>query len=161
MSDVFRVHVNESFQLQINKQDALNLNTSQNLDGSHHILLNHQSYRAEIIDSDFNKKIYKVKINNNEYKVNIFNDLDILIESMGFTSKSTKSVHSILAPMPGLILEINVQVGQTIKENESLLILEAMKMENIIASPRDGTIKSLAVGKGDAVLKNQLLIEFE
>jgi biotin carboxyl carrier protein len=63
--------------------------------------------------------------------------------------------------MPGLILEINVVVGQTVKENDPLLILEAMKMENSFLSPRDGVIKSIAVIKGDAVDKGQLLIEFE
>ena len=85
----------------------------------------------------------------------------MLIESMGFTTKSTNTVQYILAPMPGLILEINIRVGQEIKENDTLLILEAMKMENIITSPRHGIIKSITINKGDAVQKNQLLIEFE
>jgi biotin carboxyl carrier protein len=73
----------------------------------------------------------------------------------------TKQVNAIKAPMPGLILEINVVVGQTVQENDPLLILEAMKMENSFLSPRDGVIKSIAVTKGDAVDKGQLLIEFE
>jgi biotin carboxyl carrier protein len=62
--------------------------------------------------------------------------------------------------MPGLILEISVVVGQTVKENDSLLILEAMKMEIVFLSPRDGIIKSISVGLGDTV-DRQLLIEFE
>jgi biotin carboxyl carrier protein len=48
-----------------------------------------------------------------------------------------------------------------VKENEQLLILEAMKMENSILSPRDGIIKSISVAKSQAVDKGQLLIEFE
>jgi biotin carboxyl carrier protein len=72
----------------------------------------------------------------------------------------TKQINAIKAPMPGLILEISV-VGQTVKENDSLLILEAMKMENSFLSPRDGIIKSISVILGDAVDKGQLLIEFE
>jgi biotin carboxyl carrier protein len=63
--------------------------------------------------------------------------------------------------MPGLILDINVKIGQKVKEDDPLLILEAMKMENVLTSPRDGIIKSISVSKGDAVNKNQLLIEFE
>ena len=63
--------------------------------------------------------------------------------------------------MPGLILEIFVDVGQVVKENEVLLILGAMKMENSFLSPREGTIKSVLVSVGDAVVKGQLLIEFE
>jgi biotin carboxyl carrier protein len=73
----------------------------------------------------------------------------------------TKQINAIKAPMPGLILEISVVVGQTVKENDSLLILEAMKMENSFLSPRDGIIKSISVILGDAVDKGQLLIEFE
>jgi biotin carboxyl carrier protein len=63
--------------------------------------------------------------------------------------------------MPGLILEIHVQTGQEVNEDDPLLILEAMKMENVITSPRDGIIKSITVKKGETVDKNQLLIEFE
>jgi biotin carboxyl carrier protein len=63
--------------------------------------------------------------------------------------------------MPGLILEISVSIGQEVKENDPLLILEAMKMENSFLSPRDGIIKSIAVSIGNAVDKGQLLIEFE
>ena len=80
---------------------------------------------------------------------------------MGFEVGKTKQINAIKAPMPGLILEINVSVGQEVKENDNLLILEAMKMENSFSSPRDGIIKSIAVFKGDAVDKGQLLIEFE
>jgi biotin carboxyl carrier protein len=63
--------------------------------------------------------------------------------------------------MPGLILEINIKEGQEVKENDALLILEAMKMENVINSPRDGIIKTIAVNKGETVDKNVLLIAFE
>ena len=87
--------------------------------------------------------------------------LDELIKSMGIERGRTKLVNAIKAPMPGLILEINVSVGQEVKENDPLLILEAMKMENCFLSPRDGVIKSIAVEKGNAVDKGQLLIEFE
>jgi biotin carboxyl carrier protein len=63
--------------------------------------------------------------------------------------------------MPGLIIEIAVVVGQSVSENDNLIILSAMKMENSFLSPRDGVIKSIAVSVGDAVEKNQLMIEFE
>jgi biotin carboxyl carrier protein len=80
---------------------------------------------------------------------------------MGFDISSSKMIDEIKAPMPGLILEINVKVGQEVKENDALLILEAMKMENVLTSPRSGFIKSISAKKSDSVEKNQLLIEFE
>ncbi|MDX1317201.1 MAG: acetyl-CoA carboxylase biotin carboxyl carrier protein subunit, partial [Xanthomarina gelatinilytica] len=74
---------------------------------------------------------------------------------------ASKKVNEIKAPMPGLILDIHVKEGQEVKEDDALLILEAMKMENVLTSPRDGIIKSISVSKNDTVDKNQLLIEFE
>jgi len=53
-----------------------------------------------------------------------------------------------------------VSEGQAVKKGDTLLILEAMKMENALKSPADGVIKKVAVSKGMAVEKNQLLIEF-
>lgn len=61
--------------------------------------------------------------------------------------------------MPGLILDILVTEGQEIKEGEQVLVLSAMKMENIITAPSDGVVKLIEVKKDDAVEKGQLLIE--
>jgi biotin carboxyl carrier protein len=126
-----------------------------------HILHQNIPYKAEILTADFLQKSYTVKVNNNTYVVAISNPLDILIKEMGFETGLTKQVNFIKAPMPGLILEISVVVGQTVKENDSLIILGAMKMENSFLSPRDGVIKTISVAIGDAVDKGQLLIEFE
>lgn len=161
MSKVFKLKINESFDFEIKKEDLSTLDSIPISDSKFHILHQNKSYNAEIELSDFNNKYYKVKVNNNSYNINIFNELDSLINKMGFANGSTKYVNSIKAPMPGLILDILVKIGQEIKENDTLLILEAMKMENIISSPRDGVIKSVSVNKADAVEKNQLLIEFE
>ena len=70
-------------------------------------------------------------------------------------------VNDIKAPMPGLILEVNVKEGDEVKEGDYLLVLEAMKMENALTAPRDAVIKSISVEKGQTVEKNQLLIEME
>lgn len=80
---------------------------------------------------------------------------------MGFATNGSKNIDSITAPMPGLILDILVEEDQEVREEDQLLILEAMKMENIITSPRNGVIKNISVSKGDAVDKKQLLIEFQ
>src|SRR5690606_15225186 len=95
-----------------------------------HVLHNNTSYHAEVVSADFINKTYTVIINNNEYVVSIANHLDQLIKEMGFEVGKTKLVNAIKAPMPGLILEINVSVGQEVNEGDNLLILEAMKMEN-------------------------------
>ncbi len=61
------------------------------------------------------------------------------------------------APMPGTILDIKVNVGDAVKEGQPIIILEAMKMENDIVAPCDGTVNVIAVKKGDSVDTNQLV----
>jgi biotin carboxyl carrier protein len=128
MSDSYKVKVNDSFQFdfdkeQISRLDAVNMDTN-----TFHVLHENKPYKAEILSADFNHKTYTVKVNNNSYTVAISNDLDQLIHELGFEVGLTKQINAKSAY--GLILEISVIVGQTVKENDSLLILEAMKMEN-------------------------------
>jgi biotin carboxyl carrier protein len=161
MSQSFKANVNNSFDFDISETDSSKLNSIKTSANAYHVLHKDASYTAEIIVSDFDNKSFQVKVNNNSYNINISNELDLLIKEMGFEIGSSKVVNDVKAPMPGLILEINVEIGQTVKENDTLLILEAMKMENVLTSPREGVIKSISVKKGDAVDKNQLLIEFD
>lgn len=67
----------------------------------------------------------------------------------------------VLAQIPGTICEIFVKKGQTVDEGDDLLILEAMKMRNLVVSPISGTIKTIKVKQGEVVRKHSLLIEFE
>ena len=161
MSIGYKVNVNDTFHFDVEKKDVSQLDAVSVETNKFHILQENTPYKAEIVTSDFNQKSYTVKVNNNTYKVAISNPLDVLIKEMGFEVGLTKQINFIKAPMPGLILEISVMVGQEVKENDNLIILGAMKMENSFLSPRDGTIKSISVAMGDAVDKGQLLIEFE
>ncbi len=161
MSTTYKLSVNQSTNFDLNESDLQTLDAVNLSSNSFHVLKNHKPYQVELISCDFISKKYTVKVNNNIYEVAISDALDQLIKSMGIERGRTKVVNAIKAPMPGLILEISVEVGQTVKENDPLLILEAMKMENNFLSPRDGVIKSIAVQKGNAVDKGQLLIEFE
>lgn len=68
---------------------------------------------------------------------------------------------SVSAPIPGKIIEVNIQVGETIKAGETLMVLEAMKMENSIQMPQDGIVKKILIAQGNQVEANELLIEFE
>jgi biotin carboxyl carrier protein len=160
MSDVFKVKVDNSNEFDIAKDDISKLDAV-STKGKYHILQNNSSYKAEVLNSDFNNKTYSVLVNNNTYEVKIANNLDQLISKMGFSQGTNKQINKIKAPMPGLILDVMVKEGQTVQEDDALLILEAMKMENVIVSQREGTIKTISVKKGDAVDKNNLLIEFE
>ncbi|NLN30077.1 MAG: acetyl-CoA carboxylase biotin carboxyl carrier protein subunit [Bacteroidales bacterium] len=63
--------------------------------------------------------------------------------------------------IPGTILDILVKPGQQVKKGEPLIILEAMKMQNMLKSPAGGTIKMIAVGKGEKVGKGTVLLRME
>ena len=65
---------------------------------------------------------------------------------------------NIEAPMPGKILEVKVSVGQAVKAGDTLLILEAMKMQNEIAAPADGTVKAINVSAGQSVKVRDSLV---
>ncbi len=161
MNNSFKVVVDNTQEFKINSDDISKIDTLQTSSNSYHILKENKSFSAEVIEKDFYRKRYTVKINNSSYEVVISDSLDLLISDMGFAISSARDIDSISAPMPGLILEIHVRIGQAVNEDDPLLILEAMKMENIITSPRDGIIKSISVKKSESVDKNQLLIEFE
>lgn len=161
MKQTFSVNVNNSYDFNINSESLSELDIITTSGSKYHLLHDNNSFEVAIITEDFANKSYKVKVNNNIYNININNNLDQLIKDLGFEVGSSKKIDRITAPMPGLILEMTVKVGDEVKENDPLLILEAMKMENVITSPRDGTIKAISAKKGDAVDKNQLLVEFE
>ena len=67
--------------------------------------------------------------------------------------------HKLVAPLPGIIVSVDVKPGDKVKTGQKLLVLEAMKMENNINSDRDGIITKICVTKGDSVMEGDVLIE--
>jgi len=124
-------------------------------------------------------KKFTLRINNKEYKiqaekledaekikVNIdgVNHIVEIQEERNQFNKNEFSSHipkNIEAPLPGEVLSIEVTVGQVVSSGTKLLVLEAMKMENIITAETDGKITSILVSKGDKVEAGQELIKIE
>ncbi|MBK8879597.1 MAG: acetyl-CoA carboxylase biotin carboxyl carrier protein subunit [Haliscomenobacter sp.] len=84
-----------------------------------------------------------------------------MVDRLGLAKHTITKIKEIKAPMPGLVLEISVKEGDTVEKGQSLLILEAMKMENVLKSPGDGVVKRIFVDKGRPVDKNQILLEMD
>ncbi len=126
-----------------------------------HVLLKGKSYSAEIVTVNYKEKEAEIKINGNLYHISLKDEKDALLESLGMELNKAQSVSNLKAPMPGLVLEIRVKAGDKVNKGDCLLVLEAMKMENLIKSPLDITIKSVEIYKGDKVEKNQVLIQFD
>ncbi len=130
-------------------------------DNLFHVLFDGKSYEAELIKKDDENKTVHLKINNKAIELKVENEYDQLLKKLGMDKALTKKANELKAPMPGLVLRILTEEGRAIKQGDSLLVLEAMKMENVLKSMGDGIIKQLKVKAGDKVEKNQLLIVME
>lgn len=128
--------------------------------GHFHLLHNHQSYRVEVMEADYQQKTFLLQINGKQHRLQLQDRFDLLLEQMGISAANPHQVNEVKAPMPGLIVAIQVHLGQEVKKGEPLLILEAMKMENILKSPGEGVVKAIKVNLRDKVEKNQVLIQF-
>jgi biotin carboxyl carrier protein len=156
----FQITVNDkTFEVHPNEAQSLDIvATGKN---AFHILKNNKAYSVEVISRDKKTKTYVFNINGTRYSTKVSDKYDRLIDQLGMKVKSTHTGGNIKAPMPGLVLEVSVEVGQSIVKGDKVLILEAMKMENVIKAAGDGIVKAIHIIKGAAVEKGQLLIEVE
>ncbi len=129
--------------------------------GGYSVLHNNKSFFIRLLSYDKENKLFSFKINESIYNVFLSDAKDVLLKSMNINYKTQKKASNLKSPMPGLIVNINVKKGLSVKKGEPLLILEAMKMENLIKAPNDLLIKKICVNPGDIVVKNELLIEFD
>jgi biotin carboxyl carrier protein len=155
-----KVKANE-FEFLIDKATALQADIVKKSNAEFNIIHNGRSANAIILESDVTAKHLKVELDGEVFDIEIKDTLDQMLDSMGFSTASTRHIKEVKAPMPGLVISISVTEGQQVLEGERLLILEAMKMENSIMIHANATIKRIAVKSGQAVEKGQVLIELE
>lgn len=120
-----------------------------------------KSYHGEILENNLENNRIKLKLNHAVYEVNKKGNLDDLIASLGMDKPKIKRIKELQAPMPGRILQLFVEVGQEVQVGDSILSLEAMKMENVLKSDGVGIVKNIQVELGNVVDKGSVLIEFE
>lgn len=128
--------------------------------GRYHILYEGRSYSAELIDIDYKAKSLQLKLNNRLVEIQAKDRFDLLLDKLGMSNAAANKVNELKAPMPGLIVDIRVEPGQTVQKGEPLLVLEAMKMENILKAPTDVTISAIKISLRDNVQKGQVLVQF-
>jgi biotin carboxyl carrier protein len=157
----FQITINGNHQLEVMPDDANNLDLVTK-DGRHfHILSEGRAFQAEVLEAAHTAHTYTIAVNGKKYVVKISDFYERLVDQLGFKIGSTSKINAVKAPMPGLVLSVLVEPGQAVQKGDSLLILEAMKMENVLKAAGEGVVKVIKARKGEAVEKGALLIEME
>ncbi len=130
-------------------------------DGRIHLLLAGKSYLCAVEELETSAKKLRVEVNGKRIEVEFKDELDLLIRSMGMRTTEKKASKNIMAPMPGLILQLRAKSGDEVETGSEILILEAMKMENVLKANGSGNVKEILVQAGQTVEKGQLLAIIE
>lgn len=126
-----------------------------------HVIHNNRSYCVQVVQASHASKSFVIRVNQHQYTAQVADRFDALLKHLGMDNLNTQKFNVLKAPMPGLVLRIEVAEGDQVAEGDSLLVLEAMKMENVLKAPGGGVVKHIAINNGQAVEKNETLIEFE
>lgn len=165
---MYEIIINESTSLNTEVKNGKTLvdgtaqdwDLSQLSDHQFQILKNNKIYNAELVTISKDQKQLIIKLNGKLISLEVKDSMDLLLAKLGIEHSAESAVKDVKAPMPGLIIDIALEAGQEVKKGDTLLILEAMKMENVIKCPADGTISKIHIKKGESVEKNQILVEF-
>jgi biotin carboxyl carrier protein len=102
-----------------------------------------------------------MNIDGRQFEAQITEPIDQVLQAMGLNQRASHKVDQIKAPMPGMVLSILVTEGQELGKGDPVLVLEAMKMENVFKAPADALVKEIRVKEKTAVEKGQVLVIFE
>ncbi|MFC4210006.1 biotin/lipoyl-containing protein [Pedobacter lithocola] len=166
---MYKVKVNEKFLFDLDTNgvntllngEPIDIDISASNSNLSNVIYQNKSFNTEVVELNKAEKSCKIKVNGNIYTVSLEDKFDQLLKQLGLDNLASNKVSEIKAPMPGLVLNVMVAEGSEIKKGDNLLILEAMKMENILKSSTDGIVKKVMIKQGDKVEKNQILIQFK
>lgn len=149
--------VDSKYKVQIN--DTPYIIDAQSIDSSiYSIIVDGKSYE---IDLDYKDNVYHVYNDGKLFKIEIMDELKKrMLEKRGGAS-GLEGVYTVKSEMPGKVVEVKVKVEDEIKKGDVLLILESMKMQNEIKSPKDGKITEVFINGGDTIEAEAKLITIE
>lgn len=129
--------------------------------GVYDVRIGAANVRAELLQAPDAQGNIRIRLNGVEQALQVVDGRAVLLERMGMTLVDDAGLDRVEAPMPGKVLSINVSAGDEVAEGDALLVLEAMKMENVIRAPRAGVLADIAPTAGQAVEKGALLVAYE
>jgi len=119
------------------------------------LLLEGRSFEAYVYPSD---NFWQVLLGGRSYQALVEDEREKRLKVASGSAVAESAEFFLKAPMPGMVVAINVAEGQTVEKGTVLLILESMKMQNELKSPRRGTVSRLRVKAGDSVEQHQTLL---
>ncbi|MFM6934637.1 MAG: acetyl-CoA carboxylase biotin carboxyl carrier protein subunit [Flavobacteriales bacterium] len=118
-------------------------------------------FHGEIVQDQSENRELTIKINHRVFQVKRKGELDEIIASLGFDKPKIRKLKELVAPMPGRVTNIHIEVGQAIQPGDPILSLEAMKMENVLKAEGIGVVSQIQIQQGDVVEKGAVLVSFE
>lgn len=115
----------------------------------------------EVLNVDIPEKKLQIRHNHVTYALEFKTSLDRVLDNMGLKRSVNGSGGMVQAPMPGKILDVVVEIGSEVSAGDPLLVLEAMKMENVLKAETDGVIEEVGAAVGDHVDKGQTLLKIK
>ena len=104
---------------------------------------------------------WKLGLHGRSHDVEVVDERTMAIRALAGTGAAAAGPRPIVAPMPGMVVKVEVATGDTVRAGQGIVIVEAMKMENELRASGPGRVVRVHVGKGDAVTKDQVLVELE
>ncbi len=141
------------------KGEKVKIKLSEDPNGFSYIVWKNRKYMLDIIEKNQNR--YTVMVNGVWHTFTVESPFSLKRKKMLEKQEGESTSESIIAPMPGKIIDVFVEEGAEINTGEPLLILEAMKMQNEITCPIDGIIRKISIKKNDSVMKDDLLIDID
>ncbi len=151
--------INNSVDTILDNQDKIVISKNEN--GSYLALINGLEVIADLQEINEEDKTITLKIDQQKYVVSIEEPGDILLKSVGVAINTTKKIANLKSAMPGLVLQVLVKPGDAVKKGDTLVIVEAMKMENLFKATADATVADVKITEKQIIEKGQELIVFE
>jgi biotin carboxyl carrier protein len=147
--------------LEITGQDLAHADLLQVSESVLHLLSDRQGHAIQVVHADYANKEFTLLVNDKTVSVKLRDTVEMRVHAMGFDiNRNHVKPRQIISPMPGLVLKILAAEGETVEEGQAVLILEAMKMENVLNAPVSGVVNQIHAEEGKNVDKGQVLVEF-
>ena len=151
--------VNERSEFELNGADLKEFDLVEVSPNTYHLIFQDKNYHIEVDQVRFGKGQIHLRVNGSVHHVQVETPLERKIKALGINELNAGDGEIIQAPMPGKVLSVLIKEGEKVEAGQDLLILEAMKMENVIKSAQEGVVDKVHISDNDTVDKNQTIVE--